>query len=183
MAGYSRESERQNKALKAILRGDSPDKRIMVASVDREFKDFVKKEREDEQKRVDEKLEATKEARLPWFCPDCKRIMKRRLDERMWYLHGHCFECQVEVENKMMIDGTFDEWEDKKVNANKLAWIRDKKQELVEFKNQKDMEAYNQVNPDGHSLEKEKWTQNFDELKKQAGEAIEHLEKIEESLK
>ena len=183
MAGYSRESERQNKALKAILRGDSPDKRIMVASVDREFKDFVKKEREDEQKRVDEKLEATKEARLPWFCPDCKRIMKRRLDERMWYLHGHCFECQVEVENKMLIDGTFDEWEDKKVNANKLAWIRDKKQELVEFKNQKDMEAYNQVNPDGHSLEKEKWTQNFDELKKQADEAIEHLEKIEESLK
>ena len=183
MAGYSRESERQNKALKAILRGDSPDKRIMVASVDREFKDFVKKEREDEQKRVDEKLEATKEARLPWFCPDCKRIMKRRLDERMWYLHGHCFECQVEVENKMMIDGTFDEWEDKKVNANKLAWIRDKKQELFEFKNQKDMEAYNQVNPDGYSLEKEKWTQNFDELKKQADEAIEHLEKIEESLK
>ena len=183
MAGYSRESERQNKALKAILRGDSPDKRIMVANVDKEFQDFVKKEREDEQKRVDEKLEATKEARLPWFCPDCKRIMKRRLDERMWYLHGHCFECQVEVENKMMIDGTFDEWEDKKVNANKLAWIRDKKQELVEFKNQKDMEAYNQVNPDGHSLEKEKWTQNFDELKKQAGEAIEHLEKIEESLK
>ena len=118
MAGYSRESERQNKALKAILRGDSPDKRIMVANVDKEFQDFVKKEREDEQKRVDEKLEATKEARLPWFCPDCKRIMKRRLDERMWYLHGHCFECQVEVENKMMIDGTFDEWENKKVNAN-----------------------------------------------------------------
>ena len=183
MAGYSRESERQNKALKAILRGDSPDKRIMVASVDREFKDFVKKEREDEQKRVDEKLEATKEARLPWFCPDCKRIMKRRLDERMWYLHGHCFECQVEVENKMMIDGSFDDWEIKKVNANKLSWIRDKKQELLEFKNQKEMESYNQISPDGYSLEKEKWTQNFDELKKQAGEAIEHLEKIEESLK
>ena len=183
MAGYSRESERQNKALKAILRGDSPDKRIMVANVDKEFQDFVKKEREDEQKRIDEKLEATKEARLPWFCPDCKKIMKRRLDERMWYLHGHCFECQVEVENKMMIDGTFDEWEKKKVNANKLAWIRDKKQELLEFKNQKEMVAYNQVNPDGHSVEKEKWTQNFDELKKQADEAIQHLEKIEESLK
>jgi len=179
----SREEVRQNKAMQSILRGETPEKRIMVANVDKEFQDFVKKERKVEQDRINEKLEATKEARLPWFCPDCKRIMKRRLDERMWYLHGHCFECQVEVENKMMIDGTFDEWEDKKVNANKLAWIRDKKQELVEFKNQKDMEAYNQVNPDGHSLEKEKWTQNFDELKKQAGEAIEHLEKIEESLK
>ena len=45
------------------------------------------------------------------------------------------------------------------------------------------MEAYNQVSPDGHSIEKEKWTQNFEELKKQADEALEHLEKIEESLK
>jgi len=179
----SREEVRQNKAMQSILRGETPEKRIMVANVDKEFQDFVKKERKVEQDRINEKLEATKEARLPWFCPDCKRVMKRRLDERMWYLHGHCFECQVEVENKMMIDGTFDEWENKKVNANKLSWIRDKKQELLEFKNQKEMESYNQVSPDGYSLEKEKWTQNFDELKKQAGEAIEHLEKIEESLK
>ena len=183
MAGYSRESERQNNALRAIMRGESPEKRIMVANVDKEFQDFVKKEREEEQKRINEKLDATKEARLPWFCPDCKRVMKRTIDEKMWYLHGHCFECQLEIENKMMIDGTFDEWEKKKVNVNKLAWIRDKKQELLEFKNQKEMEAYNQVNPDGYSIEKEKWTQNFEELKKQANEAIEHLEKIEESLK
>tara|TARA_B100001063_G_scaffold200830_1_gene194077 strand:+ start:935 stop:1483 length:549 start_codon:yes stop_codon:yes gene_type:complete len=179
----SREEVRQNKAMQSILRGETPEKRIMVANVDKEFQDFVKKERKVEQDRINEKLEATKEARLPWFCPDCKRVMKRRLDERMWYLHGHCFECQVEVENKMMIDGSFDDWEIKKVNANKLSWIRDKKQELLEFKNQKEMESYNQVSPDGYSLEKEKWTQNFDELKKQAGEAIEHLEKIEESLK
>ena len=179
----SREEVRQNKAMQSILRGETPEKRIMVANVDKEFQDFVKKERKVEQDRINEKLEATKEARLPWFCPDCKRVMKRRLDERMWYLHGHCFECQVEVENKMMIDGSFDDWEIKKVNANKLSWIRDKKQELLEFKNQKEMESYNQISPDGYSLEKEKWTQNFDELKKQAGEAIEHLEKIEESLK
>ena len=64
-----------------------------------------------------------------------------------------------------------------------LTGIKDKKQELVEFKNQKPMEAYNQVNPDGHSIEKEKWSQNFEEIKKQANEALKHLEKIEESLK
>ena len=83
----------------------------------------------------------------------------------------------------MIIDGTFDDWEREKVKQNKLAWIQDKKQELIEFKNQKPMEAYNQISPDGHSVEKEKWTQNFEELKKQANEALEHLEKIEESLK
>ena len=52
MAGYSRESERQNNALRAIMRGESPEKRIMVANVDKEFQDFVKKEREEEQKRI-----------------------------------------------------------------------------------------------------------------------------------
>ena len=182
MAGYSRESERQNNALRAIMRGDTPEKRIMVANVDKEFQEFVKKEREEEQKRINEKLEATKEARLPWFCPDCKRVMKRNIDEKMWYLHGHCFECQIKIENKMMIDGTFDEWEKKKVNANKLAWIRDKKQEIIDFKKQKPMEAFNQINPDGHTLTKEKWSQNFEEIHKQADEALEHLEKIEESL-
>ena len=182
MAGYSRESERQNNALRAIMRGDTPEKRIMVANVDKEFQEFVKKEREEEQKRINEKLEATKEARLPWFCPDCKRVMKRNIDEKMWYLHGHCFECQIEIENRMMIEGTFDEYEKKKVNANKLAWIRDKKQEIIDFKKQKPMEAFNQINPDGHTLTKEKWSQNFEEIHKQADEALEHLEKIEESL-
>ena len=33
----------------------------------------------------------------------CKKIMKSRLDEKMWYLYQHCFECQVEVENKLRI--------------------------------------------------------------------------------
>ena len=109
--------------------------------------------------------------------------MKRALDEKMWYVHNHCFDCQIEIENELRISGKYDEWVKNKINNNKLAWIKDKKQELIDFKNQKPMEAFNQVNPDGHSVEKEKWTQNFDELKKQANEAIEHLEKIEESLK
>ena len=170
----SREEVRQNKAMQSILRGETPEKRIMVG--------FDKKtEKQGDQ--IDRLSDIMKEARVPWFCPKCKSVMKKRLDERMWYLHGHCFNCQITMENRMIIDGTFDDWEREKVKQNKLAWIHDKKQELIEFKNQKPMEAYNQISPDGHSVEKEKWTQNFEELKKQANEALEHLEKIEESLK
>ena len=44
MAGYSRENERQNKALKSILRGETPEKRIFVAQEDLEFKKKIKKE-------------------------------------------------------------------------------------------------------------------------------------------
>ena len=41
--------------------------------------------------------------------------MKKRLDEKMWYLYSHCFDCQIKVENKLRIDGKFDEWATKKV--------------------------------------------------------------------
>ncbi len=68
-----RERVRQNKAMRSILRGETPEKRIFVPQEDLEFKKKLQKEKELEQKRVDEKLEATKEARLPWFCPECKK--------------------------------------------------------------------------------------------------------------
>ena len=54
--------------------------------------------------------------------------MKRRLDERMWYLYTHCFNCQIEAENKLRISGEYDEWATKKVIANKLSWIKEQKQ-------------------------------------------------------
>ena len=53
---------------------------------------------------------------------------------------------------------------------------------IEEFKNQKEPEVYNQVHPDGHTIEKEKWNTNFEKLKEQTDEAIKHLQKIEDSL-
>ena len=119
---------------------------------------------------------------MPWFCGECKKLMKSRLDEKMWYLYQHCFECQVEVENKLRISGEYDKWSQQKIIANKLSWIQEQKQQLEEFKNQKEPEVYNQVHPDGHTIEKEKWNTNFEKLKEQTDEAIKHLQKIEDSL-
>ena len=180
--GYSRENSRQNQALQSILDGGTPDKRIFITKEDKEFKEKMRLEREAERKRVDEKFEATKEARMPWFCSNCKKIMKKRLDEKMWYLYQHCFECQIEVENKLRISGEYDKWSQQKIIANKLSWIQEQKQQLEEFKNQKEPEVYNQVNPDGHTLYKEKWNTNFEKLKEQTDEALKHLQKIEDSL-
>ena len=177
-----KESVRENKAIQSILRGETPERRVFVAQEDLEFKKKLKKEAQEEQKRIDEKLEATKEARMPWFCPKCEKVMKRRLDEKMWYLYTHCFNCQIEVENKLRIRGEYDEWATKKVIANKLSWIKEQKQSIEEFKKQKAPTIFNQINPDGYSIEKEKWSTSFEKLKKQADEALEHLEKIEESL-
>ena len=180
--GYSRENQRQNTVLQSILRGEIPERRIFVANEDIEFKKKLNKEKEEEKKRINEKLEVTKDARVPWFCPDCNRVMKKRLDDRMWYLYGHCFDCQVRVENKMRIDGTYDKWAEKKIIANKLAWLKDQKQSIEEFKKQKAPEVYNQVNPDGYTLDKEKWSINMEKIYEQADEALEYLQKIENSL-
>ena len=89
---YSRENKRQNEALQTILHGETPEKRIFVAQEDLDFKKKLKLEKEEERNRIDEKLEITKEARVPWFCPECKKVMKRRLDDRMWYLYSHCLD-------------------------------------------------------------------------------------------
>ena len=183
MSGYSRENKRQNEALQTILRGGTPEKRIFVAQEDLQFKKKIKQEREEEQKRIEEKLEVTKEARVPWFCPECNKVMKKRLDDRMWYLYNHCLDCQVKVETKMRVDGTYDKWAIKKVIANKLAWVREQKQSIEEFKKQDSVEFWQQVRPDGNSVDKEKWQMDVEELKKQADEALEHLQKIEDSLK
>jgi len=177
-----RERVRQNEAMQSILRGETPEKRIFVAQEDLEFKKKLQKEKDIEQKRINEKLEVTKEARMPWFCSECKKVMKRQLDEKMWYLYQHCFDCQIKVENKMRIDGTYNEWAQEKVKQNKLSRVREEIQKLKEFKKQKMPTFHNQIAADGYTLDKEKWQGNFEQLKKQADEALKHLQKVEDSL-
>ena len=177
------ERERQLRARQSILQGETPEKRIFIANEDKEFKEKMRLEREVERKKSNEKFEATKGARMPWFCGKCKKIMKKHLDEKMWYLYNHCFECQVDIENKLRISGKFDEWAQQKVIANKLSWIRDQKQSVEEFKKQDKVEFWEQIRPDGYSVDKEKWNTNFDSVKKESDEALEYLQKIEDSLK
>jgi len=63
--GYSKETERQNKALKSILRGEDPEKRVFFGYEG--DKKLAKKEYEEAQKQIEKKLEATKEARENLF--------------------------------------------------------------------------------------------------------------------
>lgn len=183
MAGYSRDIERQNKALQTILDGGTPDRKIYIAKEDMEYKKSIQEKNQKERERINRKFEATKEARMPWFCPKCDKVMKKRLDDKMWFLHDHCFECQLKKEHKMRLDGTYNEWAEKKEIANKLAWIRDQKILIKEFKEQETPEFYQQFRPDGVSLDKEKWNIDKESMIKQADEALEFLEKMEDSLK
>ena len=171
----SRDSVRENKAMQSILRGETPEKRVLVGYRDK--KDLNQGDK------IDRLSDIMKEARMPWFCPKCTKTMKKRLDDKMWSLHGHCFDCQINIEHKLRLEGKFDEWATKKAIENKRAWVKEHKEQLIAFKNQTAPDVYNQVSPDGHSVDKEKWNIDFNKLKEQADEALNHLQKIEDSLK
>jgi hypothetical protein len=83
----------------------------------------------------------------------------------------------------MRIEGTYDEWEKEKVKANTMSWIKEQRLSIEEFKKQKTPEFYQQVRPDGYSVDKEKWDMDMTLVMKQADEALEHLQKMEDSLK
>ena len=171
--GYSKESERQNKVLGDLLSGKTPDKRIMVGYEG-------KTESGDKISRLSDVM---KEARMPMFCPKCDIIMKKRLDNKFWNMYGHCFDCQIKIENKMRIDGTYEEWEKNKVKQNKISFIKEQIQAIEEWKDMKAPEFFNNVGVNEPMLEKEKWDIDVEKIKKEAEEAIEkfteELEKLE----
>jgi hypothetical protein len=171
MAGYSKETERQNKALGDVLAGRTPEKRAMVG--------YKGKEQESGDQ-ISRMTNLMKEARMPMFCPECDIIMKKNLDDKMWSLFGHCFDCQITMENKLRIEGKYEEWEENKIKQNKIAFIKDQIQAISEWGDSKAPEWYNNVGVNTPELEKEKW--NID-MKKVQIEAQKALEKYKDVLK
>ena len=172
--GYSKDIERQNKALQSILDGGTPEQRIMVGYSGKKVV---------EGDNISKLTNVMKKARMPWFCPKCDKVMKKRLDNKMWFMYDHCFDCQIKKEHKMRLEGTYDDWMENKILSNKLAWIKDQKILIEEFKTQKTPEFLQQINPDGYSVDKEKWDIDENSIIKQADEALEFLQKMEDSLK
>tara|TARA_B100000287_G_scaffold216574_1_gene204350 strand:+ start:862 stop:1482 length:621 start_codon:yes stop_codon:yes gene_type:complete len=72
---------------------------------------------------------------MPMFCPTkgCGKIMRGKADNKMWTYHGKCMDCVAKEETQMRINGTFNEYQEKKVQANVKAWIADMENLLVEW--------------------------------------------------
>lgn len=58
-------------------------------------------------------------------CPKetCTCSMPKRLDEKMRMIHGMCFDCVIDMEHKLRLEGKWDEYENRKVKENALAWL------------------------------------------------------------
>ena len=166
---YSKETERQNKALGDLLKGRTPEKRVMVGYKGKE------KEKGDV---IPKMTEIMQDVRMPWFCPECKKIMSIKLDDKMWGLFRHCFDCQITMENKLRIEGKYEEWAEEKVKQNKISFIKDQIQAITEWGDSKAPEWYNNVGVDTPELEKEKWNIDMVKVKEEATVALEEYTKV-----
>ena len=123
-----------------------------------------------------------KEARTPWFCPKCKKTMKSHLDDKMYRLYDQCFDCQVKFEAKLRAKGTYENWERQKVLNNKLSWIDDMILSVENWREEasKPYEIQESVGVQELELEREKWSQNTEQVEKMAAEALEEYSKMKE---
>jgi hypothetical protein len=64
----------------------------------------------------------------------CTCFKANQLDEKMRKIHGMCFDCVVEMEHQLKIDGKFNEYEHNKIRENALAWLHDAEQDVVMLK-------------------------------------------------
>ena len=178
------EHQRHVKAREAILKGETPEKRIIVSFEDPKEKKDRERQIKEEREKSNERVEALKGTKMPWFCPECDKVMKKRLDDKMYRLHNHCFDCQVKFENKLRIDGKYEEWEEKKVLNNQLSYIKDQIESIVDWKDEASnpFDIFDSVGVKEVELKKEKWTQNKEQIEKMSEEALEELNKIKEEV-
>jgi hypothetical protein len=57
------------------------------------------------------KLDAIKkEVFMPLCCPECSKVMKKRLDKPNYKIHKKCFDCVILFEHKLRIRGEYDDY-------------------------------------------------------------------------
>ena len=57
------------------------------------------------------KLDAIKkEVFMPLCCPECSKVMKKRLDKPHYRIHKKCYDCVIDFEGKLRIRGEYDNY-------------------------------------------------------------------------
>ena len=175
MANYSKEAERQNKALKDLMQGKEYEKDYTLVGYQGEQENLGGKTRESELSKVMQSV------RMPMFCPKCKKAMKKKLDDKFWRMMGHCFDCQIDYENQLRIKGEFDDWAQSKMLENQKAYLKDLEQSIDDFeKTGGKKEWYNQVGVNNPELETETWEMGEKEFEKTISEARDFIREKKE---
>ena len=176
MAGRSKEAERQNIALKNILDGKPTEKRSMVGYQGEQEKNLGGKTRESELSKIMQSV------RMPLFCPKCKKTMKKKLDDKFWRLFEHCWDCQIDFEHKLRLEGKYDEWATERAKNNQKGWIEDMIQSIEQWRTERPVDQIYNVGVKDPEVKIEKAQVNEKALNRLADDAIKDLKKMKENI-
>jgi hypothetical protein len=81
------------------------------------------------------KLDSIKElTKFPLKCPNCGKAMKpNSYNKKMYAIHKKCFNCVIEMETKLKIEGKFEEYEKNLLNLNKNSHLNEFELSLDEY--------------------------------------------------
>jgi hypothetical protein len=76
---------------------------------------------------------------LPLTCPCCKKPMKAdEINKKMYSIHKMCFDCVIEMEDKLKLEGKFEDYQKNILNSNKNASLEDFERALDSWLEEKD---------------------------------------------
>ena len=174
MPAYSKDAERQNEALGNLLKGEKVEKRAMVG-----YEGKGKTEKGDVKSRL---TDIMSEVRMPLFCEKCKKTMKKKLDDKFWRLFGHCWDCQLDFEHKLRLEGKYDEWATERAKNNQRGWVDDMIQGIEEWRHERPVDQVYDVGLKEAEVKIEKAQVNEKALNKLADDAIKDLKKMKENI-
>jgi hypothetical protein len=83
------------------------------------------------------RLDAAKKAvRVPLRCPKCEGPMKHHLAQKMYKIHGFCFECTIDYEAELQKAGLYEQYEKRMMSGNIVGFIKDIEAWLLESLNE-----------------------------------------------
>jgi len=82
---------------------------------------------------IKQSITKLQDAKTPWWCPKCEHSMAHKFDTKFYRLYGQCYDCTIKEHTQMMIDGTWEEFEKRKVRENEKAFLKDKIQERQDY--------------------------------------------------
>ena len=70
----------------------------------------------------------------PNCSPDCKTTTYNHLDKKMKKIHGMCFDCVIQMEHELRVNGKYEEYEKKRIRSNAESWLKDAEQDIEALK-------------------------------------------------
>ena len=112
------------------------------------------------------KLDQAKKAlQIPLACPKCKGSMNYHLSQKMYKIHGMCYDCVIDYEGKLRVAGLYDQYEKSMIQGGLKAFAKEIEAWVMDSINQSNSYVTEQGDV-------ESWKNNDSDYKKKAIESL-----------